>query len=407
MRIHHTAHALSGFPVFSAAFVADDRLVLGGGGGSSRSGVKNKLRLYNVPSDGKLELLNELELGKDEDSPMSMAADVYASRVLCGINSSTEQIAQGINKNCRLYDATGDEIDLLESTGTLDTPEGEEESDYQKVTVLSPGRTLACISGTKRLSLLSYPSLSRAACDLITKDEFYDASFSSTKLAVATNKDFFIYSLPAAEVNEKSSSSGPKTRSKAKGRKNSKLEEQELLEAFSRPDVTGDRTGNTTLRACRFNPVNDDIIYTVSNTAPIRTKGKSKPKQGYICKWNTTTWKIVKVRKAGEKGITCFDVSPNGKYLAVGSADCTIAILDANTLTPLLTILKAHDFPPTVVKFNPSSKLLVSGSADNSVRLVTIPGGLAGSKWSFVNVMIFILLTYLILRFVFSGILPL
>lgn len=34
----------------------------------------------------------------------------------------------------------------------------------------------------QQLSLLSYPSLSRAAKDLITKDEFYDATLSSTKV---------------------------------------------------------------------------------------------------------------------------------------------------------------------------------------------------------------------------------
>ena len=31
------------FPVFSLAFTADNQLVLGGGGGAGRSGVKNKL----------------------------------------------------------------------------------------------------------------------------------------------------------------------------------------------------------------------------------------------------------------------------------------------------------------------------------------------------------------------------
>lgn len=35
---------------------------------------------------------------------------------------------------------------------------------------------------SQQLSLLSYPSLSRAAKDLITKDEFYDATLSSTKV---------------------------------------------------------------------------------------------------------------------------------------------------------------------------------------------------------------------------------
>ena len=98
MRTHHALHTLQQFPVYSAAFVADNVLALGGGGGSSRSGIKNKLvftlrfahfykrpwftntkkkqRLYKIKSDTDVELLHELELEKDEDAPMSMAADL-------------------------------------------------------------------------------------------------------------------------------------------------------------------------------------------------------------------------------------------------------------------------------------------------------------------------------------------
>ena len=43
MRTQHTPHSLPAFPVWSAGFVSDTRLVLGGGGGTGRTGVKNKL----------------------------------------------------------------------------------------------------------------------------------------------------------------------------------------------------------------------------------------------------------------------------------------------------------------------------------------------------------------------------
>jgi prolactin regulatory element-binding protein len=64
-----------------------------------------------------------------------------------------------------------------------------------------------------------------------------------------------------------------------------------------------------------------------------------------------TEWEAAKVRKVGEKGVTCFDVryvfhgfvplckvyqayfnSPDGRFLAFGSSDYTIGILDTNTL---------------------------------------------------------------------------
>lgn len=89
--------------------------------------------------------------------------------------------------------------------------------------------------------------------------------------------------------------------------------------------------------------------------------------------------------------------SDNGKWIAYGSSDCSVGLLDAFTLAvrmspvafpvclahsipqPLLKILKSHEFPPTVLKFNPTSRLLISGSADNTVRLIAIPEGLGDS----------------------------
>jgi len=97
--------------------------------------------------------------------------------------------------------------------------------------------------------------------------------------------------------------------------------------------------------------------------------------------------------------LAVFDELPsdNGKWIAYGSSDCSVGLLDAFTLAvrmssvaflvclthstpqPLLKILKSHEFPPTVLKFNPTSRLLISGSADNTVRLIAIPEGLGDS----------------------------
>ena len=94
-----TAHGL-GLPIFSLAFVdgaasaADDaaparslQLVLGGGGGNSKTGVRNKLLLYSVdPVTRDIAELDTFVLPKDEDAPMSLAAhpDVRRDRVRWG-----------------------------------------------------------------------------------------------------------------------------------------------------------------------------------------------------------------------------------------------------------------------------------------------------------------------------------
>ena len=43
MRARHTAHSTPTFPVYSAAFLSPTELILGGGGGASKTGIKNKL----------------------------------------------------------------------------------------------------------------------------------------------------------------------------------------------------------------------------------------------------------------------------------------------------------------------------------------------------------------------------
>jgi hypothetical protein len=43
MRTQHDTYTLDGFPIYTLAFLDDDKVILGGGGGQGRSGVKNKL----------------------------------------------------------------------------------------------------------------------------------------------------------------------------------------------------------------------------------------------------------------------------------------------------------------------------------------------------------------------------
>jgi prolactin regulatory element-binding protein len=71
-----------------------------------------------------------------------------------------------------------------------------------------------------------------------------------------------------------------------------------------------------------------------------------------------------------------------------------------------------HEFPPTTLHFNPSSTLLVSGSADNSIRVVSVPDSLGDACTSAVffslsnvandstvawNLIIFIVITLLVI----------
>ncbi|EIN10603.1 hypothetical protein PUNSTDRAFT_132690 [Punctularia strigosozonata HHB-11173 SS5] len=368
MRVQHTAHSIGSFPVCSAAFLSPTELVLGGGGGQSRSGIKNKLKIYNIQSHDKLELVDEFELEKDGDAPMSIASRLSSNEIVCGINSTLEKQKNGQNENCRLFAFRDKKLSPVRSKGTLTSPDNLD--DYQKVTTISPDGAFVAVAGEHDFALLTYPELILAANSIkVPKADIYDATFALTTLIIATTVNLLIYSLPKP--------------SDAKGK--GKLADLELIQTVDRPPLAGGDAGSS-FRAARFHPNDYELLFTLSNTVPARSSGRGRSKQAprlaYVCKWDVKTWKVKSMRKVGDKAATCFDMSANGKLLAYALSDYTVGVLDADTLAPLITILKAHEWAVTAIKFNPTASLLVSGSTDNTVRVIALPENISSSSWS-------------------------
>ncbi|KAJ7742418.1 quinon protein alcohol dehydrogenase-like superfamily [Mycena maculata] len=395
MRTQHSPHFLTAFPVYSSAFLSPTHLVLGGGGGASRTGIKNKLRVYEVGDNRSITLVDELELERGEDAPMSMATNLEAGNagtLACGVNSPEDKLTKGENENCRVYAFKEQKLGLLRTHGTLVSGDLD---DFQKVTVLSPDGKLLVAAGTNSFQLLTFPSLAPAAQAVKTDKEIYDVSFSQNTIVVATTDNLLVYALPGAE------SEGSPSKNKKKGKQRAAvLAELELLRTVDPPAAVSGATGSN-FRAARYHPENSEILYTISNTIPARSRTKkAAPRHAFVCKWDTKTWAVVKVKKVGDKGLTAFDVSPNGNLLAFGSSDYSVGLLDAKTLAPLITILKAHEFPPTTLKFNPTSRLLVSGSADNTIRVISVPDSTGKSSWL---TLIILLITILIVLLAFAA----
>ncbi|KZO98030.1 WD40 repeat-like protein [Calocera viscosa TUFC12733] len=397
-RTEHTLHALPAFPVYSLAFVSDARLVVGGGGGASRSGIKNQLRVYEVDRPNlALKQLATLELESGEDAPMTIAAPLSpntSAHIVCGINSAAARMAQGENENCRVY-AVGDE--KLVEERRAQTISGRDGEVYQvrvgrligggrlmheqKVTAFSPDGTLVAAGSTDNaVALLQYPSLEPACESLKVADgELYDVSISDKHILLTASSHLELYLLPAKDK-------------KGKG----KLELEKRIE---RPTFKGVTPDKVVFRAARFSPTQPDRLFTVLNPsggARSKTRGAKQPTNSYVCKWDTTTWTVKRSRLVDSKPVTVFDVSADGKLVAWGSSDLKIGVLDAKTFAPLLQILKAHEFPPTALKFSPDAALLVSGSADNSLRLIQVPSGRPSSTFPTTTVLLVILLAILI-----------
>ncbi|KAK7049640.1 hypothetical protein VNI00_005671 [Paramarasmius palmivorus] len=378
MRVKHTNHTLPSFPVYSSAFLSESQLVLGGGGGAANAGIKNKLRVLNVNIDDLgVDLENEIqyELTKGEDAPMSMAAWPKDGSFACGINSVPDKLKQGQNENCRVLQVKDGKLSVVRTKGTLIPAEDKEVDldDYQ-------------------LHLLSYSSLAPVSAPITTEKEIYDASFSCSgdEIVLATTANLQVYSIP--------STTGTISKGSKKGKKKvTSLKLEKTLE------VPSSFTGGS-FRSTKFHPVTPNILYSIVNTTQPRSRSsrsKTPARQAFICKWQfdekAGSWSIEKQRKVGEKGVTTFSISPDGKFLAYGSSDLSIGILDAVTLASVSTILNAHDFPPTTIAFNTSSKLLVSGSADNSIRIVKLPDDIRSSTgWNFFLILLITILVMVV-----------
>ncbi|GAA6008366.1 hypothetical protein JCM11491_004450 [Sporobolomyces phaffii] len=398
------------FPVYSLAFVSDDRVVLAGGGGSSRTGVKNRLSLYQVnPARKQLQLVTEHELSSEEDAPMTIAIHRPSKTIAAGINSDAATLKQGTNENLRMfaYDDAGTGDVVRDSTTITferqqQTLASTDPDHYQKVTAFSRSPNpltpplLAIGSTSSQLSLLALPNLSNvlpqlsrssdapegAASRQYEGEEIFDVDFndkgdmlvgtSSTKLCVWSTSS----TSPSTGNAEKD---GERNEAGDRGTQEDRLEPLQVIE---RPILKKELA--CTFRAAKFGRhTTASNLYTVVNSSPspaaggsrkkARSGANNKNKKSFVSLWDTRDWKLNKTRTVGMKPITSFDVSEDGTLLAYGSSDLSIGILDAFTLRPIMTILKAHDFPSTTLKFNPAGTLLVSGSADNSLRVINVP----------------------------------
>ncbi|BGP51350.1 hypothetical protein JCM10450v2_007288 [Rhodotorula kratochvilovae] len=347
------------FPVYSIAFTDDDTVVLAGGGGSSRTGVKNRLSMYTVDvKKRQLSLVEEHELSKEEDAPMTIAVHPPSHALVAGINSSAAQLEKGVNENVRVfsYDDKAIKYEKRKQTITSTDPD-----HYQKVTAFSRTSSsplLAVGTTNSQLSLLTFPALEDVLPSLsYDGEEIYDADFNDEgdMLVGTSSNKLCVWSTKGAAEEDGS--------------------EPEPLQVIERPVLKKELA--CTFRAAKFGRGQTAAnLYTVVNASPAGPKMRKPPagsKKAFVSLWDARAWKLLKTRTVSQKPVTAFDVSDDGTLLAYGSSDLSVGILDAVTLRPILTVLHAHDFPVTALKFNPSASVLVSGSADNSIRVIEVP----------------------------------
>ncbi|KIR30045.1 prolactin regulatory element-binding protein [Cryptococcus deuterogattii 99/473] len=411
-RTAHHPHPTPSFPVYCLDWADDAKLVLGGGGGATRSGIQNKLKLCKVSKDGRdLSYLTELALSNDEDAPMTMAIDKETKSIVTGINASSSAVQAGNNDHCRVYSFSDNGIELVRGRRTIEADWSDDypyqvgpskilaavnhtERRIQKFTVLSPSYKLLAVGSTDdRVSILHFPSLEPAVPAFSTDSELVDLDWGGPEgewLTVATTRALLLYQHSSGgtaltlrqTIYPPSFDIVPATFRSARFSRNPSTSLN--IHAVLNSTKSAKRGAGRKAWVCTFGVVAGPSQAKL--TEEEKATAKSEEEKGKEMETasdpqeDVGKWDVLIKREVAGKPVTVFDVSSDGRLLSYGCSDLSIGILDSKTLAPLLKILHAHSFPPTALKFNPSASLLVSASADNTVRAIVVPANFGGRK---------------------------
>ncbi|KAI8873077.1 hypothetical protein GQ42DRAFT_160798 [Ramicandelaber brevisporus] len=358
-------------PINSLASTAAGDVLLCGGGGAGRSGVKNRLRVARIDAaTGQLSTVAETVLSSNEDAPWNLAPhpDKDTRVVAVGINGSADDIASGDANNCRIFDyssiasateqkaeeeqakSKADAFSLVKKKTTLTSKRA---TDYQSVCRFSTNGKHLLIGGTDGTAvLLAYPSLENGP-ELVSgrrskTGKVLDASFDaeSKLLALAS----------AAAIDVHSVSDGAVSHSIA-------------ADAAGAGEPCDFRAIGFSPAALAKSPELVSTLYVVMNA-------KSK-KRAYLAAFDSATWKLAKRATAVSKHpVLTFAISFDGTLLALATSAAEVMIVCARTLRVLARFPDAHEVAITGLAFSPDGKFLVTGSIDENCNVIALPNSL-------------------------------
>ncbi|KAJ3300726.1 hypothetical protein HK104_006024 [Borealophlyctis nickersoniae] len=169
-----------GFPIFAVAFAPrKPRLVIGGGGGPTRAGVKNAMIVYDVNEKTLgLSLLAEHQFGKDDDGCMSVAVHPKEKTFVVGVNSPEAIVTAGENQNCRVFQLRNERFIPGRTFKTLDSTDS---FHHQKVAKFSADGSLLMTGTTDgKLSVWAWPDMKPAIPAINQGGEISDADFDQS-----------------------------------------------------------------------------------------------------------------------------------------------------------------------------------------------------------------------------------
>ncbi|XP_030529257.1 SEC12-like protein 2 [Rhodamnia argentea] len=309
------------------AFAADrSYLVLAGGGGEGSSGIPNAVLLSEFDfASGSLSQQPVAKLGTGSDLPYRMAVHPLGDGVICALP-----------KGCRLFEwedpenAEDHKLGLKTSEKVLRQLEN---AGQQLALVFSHDGSLLAAGGEDgKLIVFKWPSM-----DIILNEA--QAHSSLKDLAFSLDGKFLV-SL---------GNSGPCR----------VWDLTSSVAVASLPKENGERFG-----FCRFSQCSDgtQVLYVTAFTG----RGES------ILTWNTSSWTRIGSKRVLRDSIIAFNVSADGKLLAVGTEEGDIVILNSTSMKIQTVVKKAHLGFVTALAFSRDSRAIISVSMDSSATVTQV-----------------------------------
>ncbi|KAI9168943.1 hypothetical protein LWI28_004322 [Acer negundo] len=301
-------------------------VVLAGGGGEGRSGIPNAVVLSHFDfTSNSLSDQPVAKLGTGSDLPYRMAVHPGGDGIICALQNSCRFFEWDEVKSAEIH-----KLGLKESDKVLSQLEN---VGQQLVLVFnSEGSVLATGGEDGNLRVFKWPSIKIILNEAQAHASVKDLSFSPDGkflVSLGNRGPGWVWDATSSTV----------VASLAK-------EKDEIFVS------------------CRFSPINgqNPVLYI----AAITDKG------GSIITWNTSSWKRMRSKQVVQEPVSCFNISSDGKLLAIGTAQGDISIINSTSLKVQTMVKKAHIGIVTALALSHDSRALVSASMDSSARVTLI-----------------------------------
>ncbi|XP_010502127.1 PREDICTED: SEC12-like protein 2 isoform X2 [Camelina sativa] len=336
-------------------------IVLSGGGGEGRSGIPNVILICRVDLD--TNSLSEQPLGRlvlGTDLPYRMAVHPSEGGLICALPSSCRLFGWDNIMSPREDNQAGEESEEV-------IQELNDVGQQLALTFNPEGSVLAAGAEDGTLRVFEWPSMN----SLLNESQAH----SSVKSLTFSENGKFLVSLggPLCRVWEVNASTAVASLSKDKD------------EMFASCRFSVDSAGN-------------EVLYVAANTE----------RGGSIITWDTKSWKRKESKPIKKNSISAFNVSLDGKLLAIGTLEGDVLILDSTRKQTIQIVKKAHLGLVTALTFSPDSRCLVSVSFDSRARLTVIvkKNEKPGTRWWILAILFVILYVVAYYFLKAKGIIP-